>query len=102
MLLWTRVELFYFVALSTIVAVLYEVADLRWLQLPWTPVALIGTAVAFLIGFQNNAAYGRAWEARKIWGGIVNESRTWATYVTDMVTNEYANQPASEEELQDH
>jgi putative membrane protein len=44
-----------------------------------------------LIGFQNNAAYGRAWEARKIWGGIVNESRTWAIMVHDLVTDENCN-----------
>ena len=79
MILWTRLEIVYFFVIATAVAVLYDVMGLHWLQLPWTPLALIGTAVAFLIGFQNNAAYGRAWEARKIWGGIVNESRTWAT-----------------------
>ena len=96
-ILWTRLELIYFLLISLAVAALFEVAELRWLQLPWTPVALIGTAVAFLIGFQNNAAYGRAWEARKIWGGIVNESRTWGTMVKDMVTNEHATEPISED-----
>ena len=99
MLLWTRLEIFYFLVVSSVVAVLYELVDLRWLQLPWTPLALIGTAVAFLIGFQNNAAYGRAWEARKVWGGIVNESRTFATMIIAMVTNEYAAAPVDDEEL---
>ena len=61
--------------------------------------ALIGTAVAFIIGFQNNAAYGRIWEARKIWGGIVNTSRTWGMKTADMVNNTYATEPASEAEL---
>ena len=102
MLLWTRLEIFYFVGVSCLVTVLFEMGGMKWLQLPWTPLALIGTAVAFLIGFQNNAAYGRAWEARKIWGGIVNESRTWATLVRDMVTNEYAKEPSSQEELAEH
>ena len=55
------------------------------LYLPWTPVALIGTAVAFIIGFQNNSAYGRVWEARIIWGGIVNSSRSWGMKVKDMI-----------------
>lgn len=102
MILWTRLEIFRFLAFASVVALLYSAGYLRWLQIPWTPVALIGTAVAFLIGFQNNAAYGRAWEARKIWGGIVNESRTWATLVNDMVTNEYATEPATEQELAEH
>ena len=64
--------------------------------------ALVGTAVAFLIGFQNNAAYGRIWEARKIWGGIVNASRTFGIMVQDMLTNEYTDEPLSEEELAAH
>jgi len=68
-------------------------------RIPWTPLALIGTAVAFVIGFQNNAAYGRIWEARKIWGGIVNTSRSFGTFVQDMVSNEYAVQKMSDEEL---
>ncbi len=40
--------------------------------------SLLGTALAFFIGFNNNQAYGRWWEGRIIWGGLVNESRTWA------------------------
>ena len=38
---------------------------------------LIGTATAFFIAFNNNQAYSRWWEARIIWGGIVNDSRSW-------------------------
>ena len=73
-----------------------------FLNIPWTPVALIGTAVAFIVGFQNNAAYGRIWEARKIWGGMVNASRTWGMKVKNMVTNEYAKVPLEESELKEH
>ena len=101
MVFWTRQETVIFLLLALITAVLYQVAGLTWLRLPWTPIALIGTAVAFLIGFQNNAAYGRAWEARQIWGGIVNESRTWAIWVRDMVVDERADAFATEEELQE-
>ena len=64
-----------------------------------TPLALIGTAVAFVIGFQNNSAYGRIWEARKIWGGIVNTSRTFGVFIQDMVNNEYAIEKVSKEIL---
>lgn len=38
---------------------------------------LLGTALAFFIGFNNNQAYDRWWEARKIWGALVNDSRSW-------------------------
>ena len=96
---WTRYETFlFFVIISTVVS-FYYFLDLNWIKIPWTPLALIGTAVAFVIGFQNNSAYSRIWEARKIWGGIVNTSRTFGMFVQDMVTNEHAAIKLSKEEL---
>lgn len=103
MLLWTRFEILTFFLIALGAVLLFEVLDLKWLKFPWTPIALIGTAVAFVIGFQNNAAYGRIWEARKIWGGIVNSSRTFTMKLKDMVTNEYAevsvNEPILQQEI---
>ncbi|MEL6661095.1 MAG: bestrophin family ion channel, partial [Bacteroidota bacterium] len=96
---WTRYETFLFLGIVSVFVALYQVLDLSWMKIPWTPLALIGTAVAFVIGFQNNSAYGRIWEARKIWGGIVNTSRTLGMYVQDMLTNEHAEIALSEEEL---
>ncbi|MEL6669665.1 MAG: bestrophin family ion channel [Bacteroidota bacterium] len=96
---WTRYETFFFIALVSGVVALSYFFDLSWIKIPWTPLALIGTAVAFVIGFQNNSAYGRIWEARKIWGGIVNTSRTFGMFVQDMVTNEHTNIELSKEEL---
>ena len=46
--------------------------------LPIAYPSLMGTAIAFFIGFNNNQAYGRWWEARIIWGALVNDSRSWA------------------------
>ena len=100
MALWTRYETLLFILIITICVSAYYFFDLSWLKFPWTPLALIGTAVAFVIGFQNNAAYGRIWEARKIWGGIVNTSRTFGMYAQDMVNNDYAKSPVTEEEIQ--
>jgi putative membrane protein len=56
-----------------------------FLRIPFLPIATIGTAVAFYVGFKNNAAYERFWEGRKIWGGIVNSSRAWAAGVMSYV-----------------
>lgn len=97
---WTRYETFLFLFIIVFIVGLHQFLHLEWLRVPWTPLALIGTAVAFVIGFQNNSAYGRIWEARKIWGGIVNTSRTFGMFVQDMLTNEYATMPLSKEELQ--
>tara|TARA_B110000037_G_scaffold101356_1_gene118192 strand:- start:47465 stop:47602 length:138 start_codon:yes stop_codon:yes gene_type:complete len=41
------------------VTALYHFIDLKWLQVPLAATAMIGTAVAFMVGFQNNAAYDR-------------------------------------------
>lgn len=100
MAVWTRYESFLFVVIITAWACAYHFLDLAWLKIPWTPLALIGTAVAFVIGFQNNASYGRIWEARQIWGAIVNTSRTFGMYVQAMVNNQYTDQPMATEELQ--
>ena len=96
---WTRFETLFFLIFSGITTSLYFFLDLHWLKIPWTPLALIGTAVAFVIGFQNNSAYGRIWEARKIWGGIVNTSRTFGMFVQDLVTNEHSNDTIGEKEI---
>ncbi len=96
---WTRFETYLFLGIGAAWVALFYFFELIWLQIPWTPLALIGTAVAFVIGFQNNSAYGRIWEARKIWGGIVNTSRTFGMYVQDMISNEHAKEPVSEESI---
>jgi putative membrane protein len=85
---WTRRDVYLLFAISAVPTVLYAGLGQRWLALPWVPVGLLGTAVAFVTGFKNNAAYNRVWEARQIWGGIVNASRTFAMMVRDMPTGD--------------
>jgi len=97
MVKWTRFETFWFIFIIIIWVCAYYFLDLHWLRIPWTPMALIGTAVAFVIGFQNNAVYGRIWEARKIWGGIVNTSRTFGVFVQDMLSDEHTKESVSDE-----
>lgn len=45
------------------------------------PLAILGTALAILLGFKNNNAYDRWWEARRLWGQLVNQSRNLAARV---------------------
>lgn len=80
---WTLREIIFFTLFVSLVTTAYVLLDIKLLQVPLTPVVLIGTAVAFMVGFQNNAAYDRIWEARKIWGGIVNTSRSLIITVKD-------------------
>jgi putative membrane protein len=44
-------------------------------SLPFSVAAILGSALAIFIAFRNNSAYGRWWEARTLWGNIVNGSR---------------------------
>jgi putative membrane protein len=81
--------------------VLFDIVGLKWLHVPWLPLGVLGTAVAFIVSFKNNASYDRLWEARKIWGGIVNASRSWTIMVKDFVTNAHVKNPLSDTELQD-
>lgn len=101
MIKWMRKDIFIFIIIGAIPVVLYSVLDFKWLHLPWLPIALIGTALAFIIGFKNNASYGRLWEARKIWGGIVNASRSFAIMANDFINNDHASEKKSDKELQD-
>jgi putative membrane protein len=60
----------------------------KHIDIPFQPLSVIGIAVAFYIGFKNSQSYDRFWEGRKIWGGIVNYSRTWANNVLCYVEND--------------
>ncbi len=48
------------------------------LALELTPYEYVGTALGLLLVLRTNAGYDRWWEARKLWGGIVNQSRNLA------------------------
>ena len=85
--LWTLRDIIFFVIISTYPVAIYFFFQWEWMVLPTLPVVLLGTAVAFNIGFKNNNAYDRGWEARKIWGGIVNSSRTMAVMTFDFIDN---------------
>lgn len=96
---WTRRDLYSLFFISAVPTSLYILLDWKWLSIPWLPIALLGTAVAFVVGFKNNASYERVWEARKIWGGIVNSSRSWGVLVKDYVSNHFAKEKLSDTQL---
>lgn len=64
---------------------LYFFLGWTFIDIPFQPISVIGIAVAFYIGFKNSQSYDRFWEGRKIWGGIVNYSRTFANNVLSFV-----------------
>lgn len=74
--------------ISTVVTALYYFLGWKFLAIPFLPVGTIGTAVAFYVGFKNNQAYERMWEARKLWGGITNYSRILTVTVRSVISDE--------------
>jgi len=99
-LIFSGGHILWLLAWSALVACLYEFTHWRWLNIPWLPLSVIGTAVAFYVGFKNNQAYERLWEARKIWGAIINSSRAWGSTVKSFITDQFTNENITGEELQ--
>jgi putative membrane protein len=60
------------VSLTVFAAQQYGVLSLT---VPFSVAAILGSALAIFIAFRNNSAYSRWWEARTLWGNIVNASR---------------------------
>jgi putative membrane protein len=65
LLRWTGHHVVWLLVLMTSIALLYQFELIRF-SIPWLPISVIGKAVAFYVGFKNNEAYDRMWEARKI------------------------------------
>ena len=57
------------------VVVAYVFFEQRWLGRPNLPLPIAGAALGLILGFRNNVSYARWWEARTLWGRIVNYSR---------------------------
>lgn len=49
------------------------------------PFTLIGFALGVFLGFRNNASYDRYWEGRRLWGRLVNDSRSMARLALDLI-----------------
>ena len=96
---WTKRYILIFIVIGSVPVLIHQVLGYEWLVIPWLPVALIGTAVAFIIGFKNSSSYDRMWEARKVWGEIVNLSRAWAVKVKGYVTADFMDGSLPEEEI---
>lgn len=96
---WGQKYILLFLIFDSIPVILYHYFQWPWLSIPWEPIGLVGVAVAFYLGFKNNSSYERLWEARKIWGGIVNTSRSITVAIRDFVTNDLSKNPQSPEEL---
>lgn len=72
------------VAIAIYVLHNYKVIDIA---LPFSIAGILGSALAIFIAFRNQSSYARWWEARTIWGGIINNSRIFARQIIANVDN---------------
>ncbi|MBT1686251.1 bestrophin family protein [Dawidia soli] len=63
------------------------------LAIPFYTITAFGTALAIFLGFKNNSAYDRWWEARRLWGSLVNYSRAWTRQVITFLNDPDATSP---------
>jgi ion channel-forming bestrophin family protein len=64
--------------IAATIMVVANVVEVVWkvnLAIPHGPFASAGAVLGLLLVLRTNAGYDRWWEARKLWGGIVNQSR---------------------------
>jgi putative membrane protein len=81
MLQYVGLPLLSLACFDMIVVLAYKALGWEWVALPHIPLALYGSAIGIILAFRNNSAYARWWEARTLWGSVVNNSRSWARQV---------------------
>lgn len=73
----TRYRLVFVLCVSLVLTIWQEEFAL-WTPLNLQTMSLLGVSLGIFLGFRNNAAYDRYWEGRRLWGSLVNTSRTLA------------------------
>ena len=69
-----KIELIIIIILSSLISFLEHIYSL--ISIPLTAISIFATLISLLLAFRTAQAYDRWWEARKIWGKILSESRT--------------------------
>ncbi len=64
--------------------------DLQWLELTTTPFTLVGLALSIFLGFRNSSCYDRWWEGRKLWGRLINTTRSYSRQVLTLIDGDAA------------
>lgn len=69
------------------VLIVYFRADLLFYNIQINPAifTLFGIALAIFLGFRNTVSYDRFWEGRKLWGALLNDTRSLARQAHTLV-----------------
>src|SRR5271155_1198043 len=85
MLAYVGLPLLLLLGYDLAVVAAYKVLHWEWVALPHIPLTLFGSAIGIIVAFRNQSSYARWWEARTLWGALVNNSRRWARQVTTVM-----------------
>ena len=77
---YVKTELIFAIAIAVMVFVLHK-QGVTAISFPFSIAAILGSALAIFIAFRNNSSYSRWWEARTLWGGIINSCRVLARLI---------------------
>jgi putative membrane protein len=72
------------------------------LSITSTPITILGAALTIFLAFRTNSAYDRWWEARTLWGGLVNQSRTLVRQILAFTTTNPITQSSGLDENASH
>lgn len=72
-----KYQIFYITVYSIIIYFLKQFMNVKHLSIPIAIPSILGTTISLLLAFKTNQSYDRWWEARILWGSIVNESRNF-------------------------
>lgn len=80
-----KYDLFYSLVVSIVIHLISITYQDLLPEIPLTIPAFIGTAISILLSFKISQSYERWWEARKIWGSIVNDSRSFVIQLNSFI-----------------
>lgn len=86
-LIWTKGKIYTLLLLGFIPICLYHIFGIKWVAIPWSVIAMLGTATAFILGFKNNLSYKRSLDAQDVWTSILSNSRAWGLVSKDYLQN---------------
>lgn len=75
---------------AVLIAILYNSFHFTRISIPIAVPTILGTVISLLLAFKSNQAYDRWWEARTIWGAIVNDTRSLTRQLLTFVDTPYA------------
>jgi ion channel-forming bestrophin family protein len=84
-----KYEILFVTIYGLAIEVVYQNFHITNISIPVTVPTILGTIISLLLAFRSNQAYDRWWEARIVWGAIVNDSRTFARQILWLVDGSY-------------